>query len=68
VAIREWIAFDDAMRNKLLSLNDPGAVVVAIREMVVKNGFTFLNDAKILHAKGEIDDRMMADVARQYSA
>ena len=68
VAIREWIAFDDVMRNKLLALNDPGAVVVAIKEMVAKNGFTFLNDAKILHAKGEIDDRMMADVARQYSA
>lgn len=62
VAIREWIAFDTAMRRKLLSLPDAPAVVAAIQDMVDQSGNSFAHSAKKLIAENVISD----DVAIQF--
>lgn len=64
VAIREWIAFDDAMRRRLLMLPDAQAVVAAIQDMVAAHGQTFTDSAKILVAQGIVSEAAVQQFLR----
>lgn len=57
-AVREWIAFDTAMRRKLLAQPDAQAVVAAIQEMVDEHGRSFVTSAKMLVAEGLITEEV----------
>jgi defect-in-organelle-trafficking protein DotB len=62
VAIREWIAFDDELRLKLLALESPGAVVGAIKALTISSGNSFRSAAHALLAENRISEQ----VARQF--
>ena len=62
VAIREWVAFDDAFRHRLLALDGPGAVVAAISHEVMQSDQNFKTEAQALLANGRITEH----VAKQF--
>lgn len=54
VAIREWIAFDDKLRDQLLQLPNPGLISSKLRAVVEERGNSFANSIRELLKKGEI--------------
>lgn len=55
-AVREWIVFDDDMRERLLMLESVGEVVMAIKQMVREHGCTFAMSAQELFDEGKISN------------
>lgn len=62
VAIREWLVFDDAIRARLLKLDNAGAVATEIMALVEACGMSFKKSAIKLMEEGVISE----DVAAPY--
>lgn len=56
VAAREFLQFDDDVRNALLDLSEMGRVTSAVRELMVDKGWSFAKEADRLLAAGAINE------------
>lgn len=62
-AVREWIVFDDEMRQKLLSIGqDIGNLIKEINNMVEVKGCTFARSAQHLYDQGLIDEHELQKI------
>lgn len=59
VALREYLAFDDDVRDKLLDC-DPTNVTARTRELLKAHGQSMVEDAIAKHKEGRISDRTLA--------
>lgn len=64
VAAREWLLFDDDVREELADLSEMGRVTSAVRALVHDRGWSFEKEADRLLEEGVIDET----VARQLRA
>ncbi|WP_323025706.1 ATPase, T2SS/T4P/T4SS family [Castellaniella sp.] len=64
VAAREWLEFDDDIRDELLDLSDMGRVTSAIREMLQNRGWSFEKEADRLLEAGLITEEVAATIRR----
>ncbi len=64
VAAREWLEFDDEIRDELLELTDMGRVTSAIRSIMQDRGWSFEKEAERLLAAGLITEETAIEVRR----
>lgn len=63
VAAREYLAFDESMRDELLNLTDMGRVTDRLNQLVMTKGHSFEAEAKRLMDLGLIDDKVARELA-----
>lgn len=62
-AVREWIVFDNAMRQKLLAIGtNTGALIEEINRMVEAHGCTFARSAQQLYEQGVIAEEELQKI------
>ena len=64
VAAREWLEFDDDIRDELLDLSDMGRVTSAIREVMKGRGWSFEKEAERLLCAGLITEETATTIRR----
>jgi defect-in-organelle-trafficking protein DotB len=64
VALREYLVFDEKIRDKLLDA-DPNAITAMVRKMVHEQGRTMAADAKEKFDAGLISERVYSVIAEQ---
>lgn len=65
VALREFLVFDDEIRDRLLKF-DPSEVTAATRAIVVERQQTLLHDAKKHYEMGVLTDQVYNQLVRRY--
>lgn len=68
VAAREFLQFDDDVRNALLDLSEMGKVTSTVRELMKDRGWSFAKEAERLLADGSIDQETAAMLRRRAEA
>jgi defect-in-organelle-trafficking protein DotB len=62
-AAREWLKFDDAIRDELLELEDMGRVTAKVKDLVNKYGHSFKAEGERLYAEGIIDEHVLRELS-----
>ncbi|MDB6014786.1 MAG: Type secretion system protein DotB [Gammaproteobacteria bacterium] len=63
-AAREYLVFDEAVRERLISLDQMGKVTQVVKELVEERGHSFRTEAKCLLSQGLIDEHVARELAR----
>ena len=62
-AAREYLVFDEGIRDALLGLDQMGKVTQALKELVAERGHSFKREAARLYDNGVIDERVAQELA-----
>jgi defect-in-organelle-trafficking protein DotB len=63
-AAREYLVFDEQIREQLLGLDQMGKVTQAVKTLVEERGHSFRKEAARLQSLGLIDERIARELAR----
>jgi defect-in-organelle-trafficking protein DotB len=63
-AAREYLVFDEEIREQLLGLDQVGKVTQAVKHLVEERGHSFCKEAARLQGLGLIDERVARELAR----
>jgi defect-in-organelle-trafficking protein DotB len=63
-AAREYLVFDEEVRERLLGLEQMGKVTQAVKQLVEERGHSFRTEAKCLLSQGLIDEHVARELAR----
>jgi len=62
LAAREYLIFDEEVREALIELDQMGKVTSRVKELVEKKGHSFRKEARRLHEAGLIDEHVVRDL------